>query len=88
MAGGARRIFEAGIGLAVTGVAGPDPHAGKPVGTVCVGLAWEDGEASRALHAPGDRQMIRRWAEQAALDLLRRHLADLPGPGDLGPSTR
>jgi nicotinamide-nucleotide amidase len=74
MAHGARRIFRADLGVALTGVAGPDPHDGKPPGTVCVGLASEQGIESRSFRAPGDRDMVRRWAEQAALDLLRRHL--------------
>ncbi len=80
MAAGARRIFDADLGVATTGVAGPDAHDGKPVGTVCVGLAWDGEASSRSFRAPGDRDMVRRWAEQAALDLLRRRLAGLPSP--------
>lgn len=80
MAAGARRIFDADLGVATTGVAGPEAHDGKPVGTICVGVAWEGDASSRSLRAPGDRDMVRRFAEQAALDLLRRHLAGLPGP--------
>jgi nicotinamide mononucleotide (NMN) deamidase PncC len=49
------------------------------VGTVCVGLAWDGGEESRTFRAPGDRGMVRRWAEQAALDMLRRHLESSNG---------
>jgi nicotinamide-nucleotide amidase len=74
MARGARRIFRADLGVSLTGVAGPEEHDGKPVGTVCVGMAWDGGEDSREFRAPGDRDQVRRWAEQAALDLLRRHL--------------
>jgi nicotinamide-nucleotide amidase len=74
MAEGARRVFDADIGVALTGVAGPEPHDGKPVGTVCVGLVAEGAIASRCFRGPGDRDMVRRWAEQAGLDLLRRHL--------------
>jgi nicotinamide-nucleotide amidase len=77
MATGARRIFGADLALAVTGVAGPDPHDGKPVGTVCMALAWDGAEASRSFRAPGDRAMVRRGAEQAALDMLRRRLTGL-----------
>jgi nicotinamide-nucleotide amidase len=76
MAQGARRIFRADLGVALTGVAGPDAHDDKPPGTVCVGLASEQRVVSRSFRAPGDRDMVRRWAEQAALDLLRRHLED------------
>jgi nicotinamide-nucleotide amidase len=74
MAQGARRIFRADLGVSLTGVAGPDAHDGKSPGTVCAGLAWDGGVESRAFRAPGDRDMVRRWAEQAALDILRRHL--------------
>jgi nicotinamide-nucleotide amidase len=74
MAQGARRIFRADLGVSLTGVAGPDDHDGKPPGTVCAGLASERDVESRAFRAPGDRDMVRRWAEQAALDLLRRYL--------------
>jgi nicotinamide-nucleotide amidase len=77
MAEGARRIFGADVGVALTGVAGPEEHDGKPVGTVCVGLAWDGGESTRQFRAPGVRAQVRRWAEQAALDALRRHLQGL-----------
>jgi nicotinamide-nucleotide amidase len=87
MAQGARRVFDADIGVALTGVAGPDPHDDKPVGTVCVALAADDREETRSFRAPGDRQMVRRWAEQAALDLLRRYLEGEPEPPDPGPAT-
>jgi nicotinamide-nucleotide amidase len=92
MARGARRLFGADVALSLTGVAGPEPHDGKPVGTVWVGMATAEMETARQLRSPGDRDLIRRWAEQAALDLLRRHLQGLPseggkrgGEGSLGP---
>ncbi len=74
MARGARRIFDADLGVALTGVAGPDTHDEKPTGTVCLALVGDGDEDSRTFRAPGDRDQVRRWAEQAALDLLRRHL--------------
>lgn len=87
MAKGARRIFGADIGLALTGVAGPGGHDGKPPGTVCVALSANDSTLSRCYQAPGDREHVRRSAEQAVLDLARRYLARLPGspPGEPGP---
>lgn len=75
MARGAREIFGADIGLALTGVAGPEPHDGKPAGTVCVALSAEGGEESLSFRAPGDREQVRRWSEQSALDTLRRFLS-------------
>src|SRR5439155_21437683 len=88
MAQGARRVFHADVAVSLTGVAGPDPHDDKPVGTVCVGLSADDTDQARTFRAPGDRDMVRRWAEQGALDLLRRHLQSLPEPAELGPATR
>jgi nicotinamide-nucleotide amidase len=74
MARGARRAFGADVAVSTTGVAGPDPLEGKPPGTVWVGLAADGVEEARTFTAPGDREQVRRWAEQAALDLLRKHL--------------
>lgn len=39
MAAGVRHAVGADIGIATTGVAGPEPHQGKAVGTVWLGLA-------------------------------------------------
>jgi nicotinamide-nucleotide amidase len=77
LAAGARRTCAADFGLGVTGIAGPDGGtADKPVGTVHVAL--DDGDVGRAvkLEWPGDRDLIRRRAVAAALDLLRRRLLD------------
>jgi nicotinamide-nucleotide amidase len=74
MARGARKLFDADVAVALTGVAGPESHDDKPVGTVCVALSIDDAENARTFRAPGDRDMVRRWAEQSGLDLLRRHL--------------
>jgi nicotinamide-nucleotide amidase len=75
LARGARSRLDATYGLGVTGVAGPDPQDGKPVGTVFVALAGPDGEvvAERAL--AGDRAAIRVGAVAAALDVLKRECA-------------
>ncbi|MEV4900522.1 nicotinamide-nucleotide amidohydrolase family protein [Citricoccus sp. NPDC055426] len=69
MAEGARRATGAEVGLATTGVAGPEPHQGRPVGTVYVGLAGLGGPAGQArgggaeavlLRLDGGREAIRR----------------------------
>jgi len=88
MAAGARRLYAADIGLAVTGAAGPDAHGDKPAGTVCVALGAEGVDVARTFHAPGNRVAVRRWAEQVALDMLRRHLRGEPIPEQVGPATR
>jgi len=76
LANGARRMFDADIGLGLTGAAGPESHGGKPPGTVCLALSADGVVESRQFQGPGDRASVRRWAEQATLDLLRRFLED------------
>jgi nicotinamide-nucleotide amidase len=70
MAAGARDRLAATYAVATTGVAGPDPSEGKPVGTVHVAVAGPDGLADRTYGFDGDRDTIRRRACRAALDLL------------------
>jgi len=75
MADGARRVLGADVGLALTGVAGPDSAEDQPPGTVFVGLAWPGAETeSLEAHLPGDRDRVRQYANISALDLLRRRL--------------
>lgn len=76
MARGARERFGSDVALATTGVAGPDALEGKPLGTVWVALVAEGVERARTFVAPGDRDQVRRWAVQSALELLRRWLED------------
>jgi len=81
MARGARALFGAELAVALTGAAGPEPHGSAERGLVWVALEADGGTShQRAIRAPGDRSMVRRWAEQAALDLIRRHLSGLPLP--------
>jgi nicotinamide-nucleotide amidase len=76
MAEGARRVLGSDVGLATTGVAGPDSQDGQSPGTVYVGLALPGQPAEAvALTVPGDRDRIRQYATISALDLLRRRLA-------------
>ena len=75
MAEGARRVLGADVGLALTGVAGPDEQEGRTPGTVFVGLARAGTETeSLEAHLPGDRDRVRQYATISALDLLRRRL--------------
>ncbi len=78
MAAGVRRIGGADLGLSTTGIAGPGGGTPeKPVGTVCIGLAWEGGAWSRRFDL-GDRgrDWIKATTAQMALDSLRRHLLE------------
>jgi nicotinamide-nucleotide amidase len=74
MAEGARDALGADVGLATTGVAGPDAHGGQPPGTVVLAVADADGTATQVSRAPGDRAHVRQWTTVLALDLLRRRL--------------
>jgi nicotinamide-nucleotide amidase len=84
MAAGARRVFDSDVGLALTGAAGPEPHGGAEPGTVWVALDAVDVRHSRKLRVPGERFRVRRWAEQAGLDMLRRYLEGVPLPDQDG----
>jgi len=69
----------ADIGVAVSGIAGPDGGTeDKPVGTVW--LAWGTREDLRAhcAHIPGSRALFQQLVAAVALDLIRRHLLGLP----------
>jgi nicotinamide-nucleotide amidase len=75
MAEGIRKRSGTDFGLAITGIAGPDGGTEeKPVGLVYIALADDNTTEHRKLKLPGDRQLIRWRASQAALDLLRRRL--------------
>jgi nicotinamide-nucleotide amidase len=76
LARGARLRCGADWGVATTGVAGPDPQDGKPVGTVFVAVSGPTAEEVRELHLAGDRPTIRAATVKAALDLLASVLAD------------
>lgn len=70
MAAGVRARLAADYGLATTGVAGPDPAEGKPVGRVFVAVAGPTTSRVRALELTGDRAAIRAQAVLAVLRLL------------------
>lgn len=74
MARGVRAAAGADLGLATTGIAGPGGGTPeKPVGTVCVALAWEGGGWSRRYEMGArDRGWIKQTTAQLALDRVRR----------------
>ncbi|MDQ3686283.1 MAG: competence/damage-inducible protein A [Acidobacteriota bacterium] len=75
MAEGVRLRAETDFGLSVTGIAGSGGGSEeKPVGLVYIALSDDAHIEHRKLMLPGDRQLIRSRAAQAALDLLRRRL--------------
>jgi PncC family amidohydrolase len=75
MAAGARAAFGAGVGVATTGVAGPDPQDGVPPGVVHVAVVGPgEHSAVESLALRGDRPQVRAQTVAHALDLLRRTL--------------
>ena len=80
MAAGARRRTGSTYALSVTGVAGPDGGSeSKPVGSIYIAVADDAGVHTEHRRFLGDRQRIRLFTVQMALDLLRRRLTGLCG---------
>lgn len=82
LAEGIRKRTGAMVGVAITGIAGPGPgapgpDAQKPIGLVYVGVSFAGSEAKVVeLRLTGDRERIRWWASQHALEMLRRGLLE------------
>ncbi len=73
MARGVKTASLTDIGLAVTGVAGPDGGTDdKPVGTVFLAMAGPYGERVERFHFHGNREQVRMRTACTALDWLRR----------------
>ena len=82
MAEGIRKKTRADVGVGITGIAGPGPGTGadaeKPIGLVYVAISFAgEGPAKVVeLNLTGDRERIRLWASQHALEQLRRSLME------------
>ncbi|MTK01825.1 CinA family protein [Micromonospora sp. CP22] len=74
LAEGGRRRCGADWGVATTGVAGPEPQDGKPVGLVFVAVAGPNTTEVRQLDLHGGRDQIRGAAVTEALRLLADHI--------------
>ncbi|MEO5859123.1 MAG: competence/damage-inducible protein A [Pyrinomonadaceae bacterium] len=78
MAAGMRDRAGTDHSISVTGIAGPDGGTEeKPVGTVFIGYSGAKGTRSVKFVFPGDRELVRWRASQAALDYLRRQILKL-----------
>ncbi|MEU6527005.1 CinA family protein [Streptomyces sp. NPDC046924] len=83
MAVGVRKALGADWGIATTGVAGPDPQDGQPVGTVYVAVSgpspadsvFAAGGKVEHLRLNGDRAEIRMESVRSVLALLLEELA-------------
>jgi nicotinamide-nucleotide amidase len=76
MARGAAHRLGADIGIGTTGVAGPDPHDGEPVGSVWIAVVTPSGPVSRHLALTGDRASIRRQTVEACWGLVLEALGE------------
>jgi nicotinamide-nucleotide amidase len=79
MARGVRRLLSADVGIAATGVAGPDTQDGRPPGTVCLAVAWGEGPGdleTTEVQLPGRRNQVREFSVITLLAMLRRRLLD------------
>lgn len=79
MASGVRRALAvdgrpADVGVATTGVAGPDGQDGRPPGTVFIGVAIGDEVEAVAFEFSGARDAIREVTVRAALDAVLERL--------------
>ena len=74
MAVSARRLLQADVAISTTGVAGPEPHGGEPVGSVWIAVATPERIEGEHLSLHGDRGDIRRQTVNACWELLERVL--------------
>ncbi len=82
MAVGARSVLGSDVGIAATGVAGPDTQEDRPPGTVCMAVVIGDPEhggsvSSLEVRLPGRRRQVREFTVITLLGLLRRRLLEL-----------
>ena len=70
LAQGAARVLGADIGIGTTGVAGPDPHDGQPVGTVWIAVSAPKDSRAVRLQLVGQRAEIRRQTVLACWQLV------------------
>ncbi len=76
MASGACRVLGTDLGIAVTGVAGPDEQDGQPPGTVWIGLHHDGATTTRLVRLSGSPEDIVDATCARALDLLIEHFDD------------
>lgn len=76
MAHGVRGAVSVGraadVGVATTGIAGPDSPDGQPVGTVHIAVVTPEASLSESFRFRGDRAAIRAQTVDAMVDVLHR----------------
>ncbi|MGE3955108.1 MAG: competence/damage-inducible protein A [Vicinamibacterales bacterium] len=79
MADGVRAKARSGVGIGITGIAGPGGGTPeKPVGTVCISVVTPHGGDVRRFTFIGPREMVKFQSTQAAMNMLRLQLLDAP----------
>jgi len=76
MASGVRERLGAPIGLATTGVAGPEPQDEQPPGTVHIAVSLAGDTVVRTIALAGDRDRVRKLTVERALGLLLGRLRE------------
>ncbi|CAN5705459.1 competence/damage-inducible protein A [soil metagenome] len=79
LAEGIRQRTGASIGIGITGLAGPSggapgPDEHRPIGLIYLALATATGTEVKEIQLTGERDRIRFWATQHALEFIRRGL--------------
>ncbi|NLJ72367.1 MAG: competence/damage-inducible protein A [Syntrophomonadaceae bacterium] len=75
MARAIKNLANTSLGLAVTGIAGPEGGSiEKPVGLVYISLASEQGVMVNEYNFVGDRDSIRTLTAKSGLDLIRKYI--------------
>lgn len=70
MAANAAKLLGADVGVAVTGVGGPDPQDGVPAGTVWIGTAVDGAVAAQRFEFTGDPPQVVDATCDAAMTML------------------
>jgi nicotinamide-nucleotide amidase len=76
MAEGVRTRLNATVGVATTGVAGPEPADGFPPGTVHIAVSLADDTVVRTMALNGNRDEVRRLTVERLLGLLLGRLRE------------
>ncbi len=75
MASGVRNLSGADVAVSVTGIAGPTGAVpGKPVGTVCIGIATDEKCYAKTFLFDGSRAQVRRLSAKMAIKMVKIEL--------------
>jgi nicotinamide-nucleotide amidase len=80
MAGGVRRLLDADVAVAVTGVGGPDEQESRPAGTVYIAVAGADGPTCRHHRFDGEPKEVITATALQALKALAEQIGVAPRP--------